>query len=400
MSKQVQLRRGNTAVNSTFIGAQSELVADTQANILILHDGFTVGGHKVASKSYVDSLIAADLGNIVISGNTISTLGTNETLNISPNGSGIVKITSLTVTNPIIGNLTGSSATAASATSAVTVTANAQPNINSVGNLTSLISTGLTQTRQLYVDSGPVGQHIPPGATGAGAITADAFITVQADLYPNYFQIGTLDGFSRYEIHSEMPNTVLRLGGWQADGDLIDTPSEGIIVYGNSTIGGTLALSNGAYARIKANRLGLFAINSGLPAFAGGAYYFRVDDTELYFTSNAGVNTFHIDRQSGDTVITGNVTATTFIGNVTGSSATANNATYLGGVAAANYAKLSSPVFTGVPVLPTYTLDILPTVVLGGMIYVSNATGAFGQGAMCFGNVDTWVDVTTGNAVV
>ena len=285
MSKQVQLRRGNTAVNSTFVGAQGELVADTQANILILHDGFTVGGHKVASKSYVDSLIAADLGNIVIVGNTISTLGTNETLNITPNGSGTVKITSLSVTTPIVGNITGSSGSTVYATtsgSASTVTANAQLNITSVGNLTSLLSTGNITALSFYSDSGPiVGNHNIPGVTGPGTVVADAFMTVQADLFPNYFQIGTYDAYSRYEIHSEMPNSVLRLGGWQTDGDAMNTSSEGAVFYGNSTIGGTPMSSNGAYARIKANRFGLFAINSGLPAFAGGAYYFRVDDTEL-----------------------------------------------------------------------------------------------------------------------
>jgi len=107
MAKQVQLRRGNTAVNGSFVGAQGELVVDTQANILVLHDGFTSGGHKVASKAYVDALIATDSGNVTFTGNTISTLGTNENLFIVPNGSGTVTISSLTVTNTITGNITG-----------------------------------------------------------------------------------------------------------------------------------------------------------------------------------------------------------------------------------------------------------------------------------------------------
>ncbi len=45
MSTQIQLRRGTTVDNSTFTGASGELIADTTKNILVLHDGSTVGGH-------------------------------------------------------------------------------------------------------------------------------------------------------------------------------------------------------------------------------------------------------------------------------------------------------------------------------------------------------------------
>jgi hypothetical protein len=73
-------------------------------------------------------------------------------------------------------------------------------------------------------------------------------------------------------------------------------------------------------------------------------------------------------------------------------------------------APVASPVFTGVPVLPTYTVGTLPTVVDGGMIYVSDATsGSTGSpvssvtGVMCFGNVqgspEVWIDVLTGQPV-
>jgi len=371
MSKQVQLRRGNATVNGTFIGAQGELVADTTANILVLHDGFTQGGHPVASVSYVDlaisgitaSNVIAELGytpydanvnanafttlsevaNVgyltsINSGNVTTALGYTPLDSASFTGSNVIVQLGYTPYDANV-NANGYITSIDSITgSAATVTANIQANITSVGNLTSLLSTGNVTALSFYSDTGPViGGHTAPGATGPGTVTADAWITVQAQMYPNYFQIGTFDAFSRYEIHSEMPSSVLRLGGWQTDGDAMNTGSEGIVVYGNSTIGGTLISSNGAYARIKANRFGLFAINSGLPAFSGGAYYYRVDDTEMYYTSNAGVQSFHITRDTGDTTIAGNVSALSFIGNVTGSSETANNAAYLGGEIATNY---------------------------------------------------------------
>lgn len=57
-------------------------------------------------------------------------------------------------------------------------------------------------------------------------------------------------------------------------------------------------------------------------------------------------------------------------------------------------------VFGSIPVLPQYLVGALPSVVAGGMIYVSDAAGAIVTGSMCFSNGTVWVDVTTGAAVV
>lgn len=45
MSKQVQLRRGTTAENATFTGAQGEVVVDITKKALVVHDGSTAGGY-------------------------------------------------------------------------------------------------------------------------------------------------------------------------------------------------------------------------------------------------------------------------------------------------------------------------------------------------------------------
>ena len=47
MSKQWQLRRGTTAENDEFTGAQGELTMDTDTNALRIHDGVTQGGHMI-----------------------------------------------------------------------------------------------------------------------------------------------------------------------------------------------------------------------------------------------------------------------------------------------------------------------------------------------------------------
>lgn len=56
MSKVLQLRGGTSVEHNNFIGANREVTVDTDKNTLIVHDGVTQGGHKVAKKSDVDAL--------------------------------------------------------------------------------------------------------------------------------------------------------------------------------------------------------------------------------------------------------------------------------------------------------------------------------------------------------
>jgi hypothetical protein len=52
---------------------------------------------------------------------------------------------------------------------------------------------------------------------------------------------------------------------------------------------------------------------------------------------------------------------------------------------------------TGTPTLAAYTLASLPTVVVGALIYVSDANT--GAGTVCFGKGSSWIDIKTGLAV-
>lgn len=51
----------------------------------------------------------------------------------------------------------------------------------------------------------------------------------------------------------------------------------------------------------------------------------------------------------------------------------------------------------GTPTLVEYTLTSLPVVVVGSLIYVSNANS--GAGTVCFGKGSSWIDIKTGLAV-
>ena len=100
MAKILRLRRGTAAQHAAFTGLEGEITVDTTNDTLRVHDNVTVGGHILASRAYVDDVVTdleagnINLGNIDITGNVISTIGTNEDLIIEPNGSGNVVIAS------------------------------------------------------------------------------------------------------------------------------------------------------------------------------------------------------------------------------------------------------------------------------------------------------------------
>ena len=60
MSRQIQIRRGTTAENEAFTGAEGEVVFDTQKHELRVHDGSTQGGYVIPTKSYSYSKIELD----------------------------------------------------------------------------------------------------------------------------------------------------------------------------------------------------------------------------------------------------------------------------------------------------------------------------------------------------
>ena len=49
MAEQWQLRRGTTAQNNNFTGAEGEVTVDTTSKTLRVHDGTTAGGNSLVS---------------------------------------------------------------------------------------------------------------------------------------------------------------------------------------------------------------------------------------------------------------------------------------------------------------------------------------------------------------
>ena len=65
MATAIQWRRGTTSQHSSFTGLSGEITVDTDLNTLIVHDGSTAGGFRLAKYSEVTSAAAGDISSIV-----------------------------------------------------------------------------------------------------------------------------------------------------------------------------------------------------------------------------------------------------------------------------------------------------------------------------------------------
>jgi hypothetical protein len=154
MATQVQYRRGSTAQNDAFTGVTGEITVDTTLKTLRVHDGSTAGGMPTVGTTTVQTLTNKTLTGPTISAATFSGSSTG-TANITltgtvsattltgtlstaaqPNITSVGTLSSLAVTGNITsGNLSGTSIVG-------TLTTAAQTNITSVGTLGSLSVTG------------------------------------------------------------------------------------------------------------------------------------------------------------------------------------------------------------------------------------------------------------------
>lgn len=89
MAIQIQLRQGTTTEHSTFTGVVGEVTVDTTKDVIVVHDGTTVGGHPVAARANADGTIAlikkdgTSAGTINSAGlfnNTLTSTNTNQAL--------------------------------------------------------------------------------------------------------------------------------------------------------------------------------------------------------------------------------------------------------------------------------------------------------------------------------
>lgn len=102
---------------------------------------------------------------------------------------------------------------------------------------------------------------------------------------------------------------VYRNGSWTQDGDPTDVTGDGFVSYGPSAAGLGPNGTDGGYARVKPNRFGLAQVVGGGPL----TYYWRVDQTQMVYRDDLGVDKFSVDRATGNTFVAEN--GRLFMGN-------------------------------------------------------------------------------------
>ena len=72
MTKQVQFRRGTTAQHTTFTGALAEVTVDTDLDVVVVHDGSTVGGQQMVGRTATQTLTNKTLTSPTVTGGSIN----------------------------------------------------------------------------------------------------------------------------------------------------------------------------------------------------------------------------------------------------------------------------------------------------------------------------------------
>lgn len=95
VATQVKRRRGTTAENDAFTGAEGEITVDTTTHELRVHDGSTVGGHTIPTKTKIDDLLSnkanVALDNITNAGKEVCanmSMPSNRRVNLTLGASG------------------------------------------------------------------------------------------------------------------------------------------------------------------------------------------------------------------------------------------------------------------------------------------------------------------------
>lgn len=277
MTTQVQLRRGTTAQNDSFTGAQGEVTVDITLNQLRVHDGSTPGGTVVGATA--DDATTTTKGVVVVP--LAGGLGVSAgSLSISgPDLSVVTKDTSTT---------SGHSAATLQYSTYYTDGGTPSPAVN--GNQALIIGSGGGGNGVVLYQSGfdtglslrglPGGSYQESGIFGDWTITNSMFITSGGN---TVFQIGP--EFSRVDVFAIRPLTVeITTAGVQLKSKEGTNSLSGVATL----VGGTVTVSN---ANITASsRIFLTGQNSsGTP---GDLYVSaRSNGVSFTITSTSGTDT-------------------------------------------------------------------------------------------------------------
>ena len=106
MSLQVQLRRGTSSQNASFVGRAGELIYTTDTKRLFVHDGTTAGGTEIGSLSSLATVATTGSYNDLSDTPTIPSayIHPNHTGDVTSVGDGATTISNNAVTTVKINN--------------------------------------------------------------------------------------------------------------------------------------------------------------------------------------------------------------------------------------------------------------------------------------------------------
>jgi hypothetical protein len=206
----VQFRRGTTAQNNNFLGANGEISVDTTLNVLRVADAITLGGHALVGQNCVQTI-----ANKTYTGTSLSVTGNVTGSYIFGNGSQLTGIDATSIqsgtSNVRVVSSGGNVATGIGGTSNVVVVATTGQFVTGV-----ISATGNITGENLSVGTGiiGVGNIVNNNANGVGNIGTSSTRFNQVFALASSAQYADLA--EKYTADTDYaPGTVLEFGGDQ-----------------------------------------------------------------------------------------------------------------------------------------------------------------------------------------
>ncbi len=376
MSKTVQWKRGNTTVNSTYVGAEGEITVNVDNWNLHVHDGITPGGYVIDSSngggSYSNLTVTGNIstGNLnvayILNANTLVTTGNITAPYFIGNGSLLTGIASYSNANVVAYGQAGWSGNIIPAANAV----------YTLGNITNQWANLWVADNTIYIG------NIALGINNSNILTINSEPILSNNSNTTIGTTGniTAGNLSTYRITGSFGNITNLLG--------IES-----LEFSNSTeIDGTTGNASLGNILLTGNITSDYFIGNG--SLLTGSY------------SNAEVVSYGETGWSGNIIPSTNNTFT--LGNITNQWANlwvANNTIYLGNIA---IGVNDSNVLTvnGQPTLSNNSNTTINTDgnITAGNLYAYRITGSFGNIANVVGveslefTNGSEINGTTGNA--
>ena len=211
----VQFRRGTTAQNNNFLGANGEISVDTTLNVLRVADAVTLGGHAMVGQDCVQTI-----ANKTYTGTSLSVTGNVTGSYIFGNGSQLTGIDATSIqsgtSNVRVVSSGGNVATGIGGNSNVVVVATTGQFvtglISATGNITGAELTGTSLT--VSIGNVSCGNIVNNNANGVGNIGTSATRFNQVFALASSAQYADLA--EKYTADADyVPGTVMEFGGDQ-----------------------------------------------------------------------------------------------------------------------------------------------------------------------------------------